>query len=202
MECVYCKALIERPFVCKKCKDELSTQKADNHQKRTAISQKIYSCYYYDDMVKSIIISYKYKANSSLYIYLAKEITKMIKENNIQADIITYVPLHKRKKSQRGFDQSARLAMGISYLSGIPFKKTLIRKKYTQQQAMLDTKMREQNVKNAFTLKIDKKLSKKSVIIIDDIVTTGSTLNACIKMLVQSDAKIIIPITFASTKFK
>jgi len=153
-------------------------------------------------MVKSIIISYKYKANSSLYIYLAKEITKMIKENNIQADIITYVPLHKRKKSQRGFDQSARLAMGISYLSGIPFKKTLIRKKYTQQQAMLDTKMREQNVKNAFTLKIDKKLSKKSVIIIDDIVTTGSTLNACIKMLVQSDAKIIIPITFASTKFK
>jgi len=202
--CAYCGAECAHGQVCVPCKAKLAILKVDNHLPSSDTSIEkigVKSCYYYDDIAKEIVISYKYGRNSSLYLRIAKEIVTMLAENNITADFISYVPLHKSKKATRGFDQAKKIAIGVSYLTDIPYLKTLNRIKKTDTQAGLSEKLREQNVKNAFILNSRKILSEKSVIIIDDVTTTGSTLNACINTLKLSGSTKIIPVAFASTKF-
>lgn len=116
-------------------------------------------------------------------------------------DCIVPVPLHPRKRHQRGYNQSETFAQGLSASMGKPyFGEALKRRDFTQTQTRKGRLERMNNVMEAFTLKNGKALEGKHVLLVDDVVTTGATLEACgIRLLTAKDLTLsLATIGFAS----
>lgn len=95
-------------------------------------------------------------------------------------DCIIPVPLHPRKQHQRGYNQSETFAQGLSMSLGKPYyPQALERRSFTQTQTRKSRRERMDNVMEAFRLKNDKALQAKHVLLVDDVITTGATLEAC-----------------------
>ena len=114
-------------------------------------------------------------------------------------DYITYVPMHRKDKRSRGFNQSQLLAKELSKLMNIGCFQTLIKVRQTDPQHILEGKKRLTNLKGAFKI-VDKSLIKgRKILIIDDVVTTGSTLSECSKTLDKGKPAQICCATLLST---
>ncbi|MFA8298587.1 MAG: ComF family protein [Hyphomicrobiales bacterium] len=107
-------------------------------------------------------------------------------------EYIIPVPLHDKRKRKRGYNQSYILALGISDMINVPIDTiSLIRKKNTSTQTQKSANERMENVNQAFSLVEANHLIGKHVLLIDDILTTGSTINACVDALLKvSDIKL------------
>lgn len=147
--------------------------------------------------IRDVIHKFKY---NDLYV-LGKSLASMLATcytiNQMKADIIVPVPLHKSRLRERGYNQSAILAKALARLLHLPVEdKTLIRFRKTQSQMTLNAKDRQNNVTNAFSCRNDL-LTTKSVLLIDDVCTTGATLDACATALKASGAKAVHGLTVA-----
>ncbi len=110
--------------------------------------------------------------------------------------LIVPVPLSKKKLKERGFNQSLILARYISDALGIPMDYTSLRKvKETESQTYLSANQRKKNIKDAF--QVMGNLRKRNILLIDDVATTGSTLNECAKALKKAGAEKVICLVFA-----
>lgn len=104
-------------------------------------------------------------------------------------DFMTGVPLHSHKKKERGFNQTEILCKCLSEKTGIPYaKEVLTRTKNTTPQSKLSAKERQTNLKNVF---VSKDCGNQRVLLVDDIFTTGATLNECSRALFRSGAKAV-----------
>jgi len=152
------------------------------------------SCFLFEKegVFQEIIHLLKYRGVKSVGIQLGRKIG-IRKNNDIfpRADFLVPIPLHRRKKRERGYNQSNYICRGISEVTGIPVcTSILFRSKDTKSQTLLDMQQRKENVSGAFTIK-EKHipyLQDKIVILVDDVITTGSTINACAKVLLQRHA--------------
>lgn len=104
--------------------------------------------------------------------------------------ILIPVPLYKNKLKQRGFNQAEEIAKELSKYLKIPiFNNLLIKIKPTPAQVELDKKQRKNNIKGVFSVKNPKAIKQKKILLVDDIFTTGSTLEECAKILKEAGAK-------------
>jgi ComF family protein len=105
-------------------------------------------------------------------------------------DLIIPVPLSKKRAVERGFNQAETIASQVSGLVGIPIDAaSLIRKKHTpMHRAAMDKKAREMTVKNAFEVSRPKLIEGKSILLVDDILTSGATASYCAKALKKKGA--------------
>ena len=116
-------------------------------------------------------------------------------------DVIVPIPITKKRKRERGYNQSYHLALGISEATGIPIAdKAVERTVYNGSQTRLRGYERRENVENAFALRNAKKIKDKHVLIIDDVVTTGSTIMECGKELLKGGAKALSVLSLGYTK--
>lgn len=116
-------------------------------------------------------------------------------------DLLLPVPLSRKRKRQRGYNQSELLAIGISDVTGIPVvTKALKRKHFQQSQTQLNRQERRENVSDMFLLTDDSLLKNKHVLLIDDICTTGATLTACADVVKQVEGIRISVLTLGFTK--
>lgn len=114
------------------------------------------------------------------------------------SDIIVPVPLHRIRKRERGYNQSKLLAEVISHISGKTLvTDSIIRKKATKSQTMLATEERVENLKDAFAVVAPEKIKGKSIVIIDDVLTTGTTLEEMAKTLVKGGAESVYCLVLA-----
>lgn len=155
------------------------------------------SCYIFEHngSFQHIVHGLKYRGYTSLGIQLGETLASVIQELSLSADIVLPVPLHKRKHRERGYNQSEFLAQGIARKLSIPWNPSLlIRQRYTQSQTKLSADERRQNMLNAFALRPSsmEHLSGKTCIIVDDVITTGSTIKACAEVLLQAQPNRII----------
>ena len=135
---------------------------------------------------------FKYKRNVKLGNLLAEKMAGYIKQHYSMADIdlITAIPLHRSKQKIRGFNQSDILAQRIANNFNMPFSAgNLIRHKKTKSQYNLNRQQRAKNLKNAFRCQDIKEFQHKSVLLVDDIYTTGITLNECAKVIKNAGAR-------------
>ena len=190
--------------MCENCELKLAKYRINCIKDYTKDNKKyfdyLYSALKYENEVREKIIKYKFNENSYLYKTFAKIIIKDKKVYGFLKlyDIIIPVPMNKLKKSVRGYNQSELVANEIAKQMELPFEKTvLIKTKNTKVQSTLTKTQRIENVKNAFFVTDTTKVKYKKVILIDDIYTTGCTVNECSKVLKQAGAQEICVVTIA-----
>lgn len=141
--------------------------------------------YYFDKhgKMKRIIQALKYKNRPRLGKYLGAEwgADLINKGEAPEIDLLIPVPLHKKRLRERGYNQAERIAVGLGETLGIPVDtKSLIRAQATQTQTRMGREERWQNVKDVFEVK---KPLKGKIGLVDDVVTTGATLESCIQTI-------------------
>ncbi len=151
----------------------------------------------YEDPLKRAIHNLKYQRNIGLGEVFAEPLAKLLFICDWSVDLITAVPLDQERKKMRGFNQSLLLARPLSWLTKIPLNENAItRSRITRPQVGLSREERKENMAEAF--RTDQEIvSGKIILIIDDVITTGSTINACSKAMIESGAENVFGLTLA-----
>jgi len=131
--------------------------------------------------VRAVIHAFKYESRKHLAAPIGDWMVEAFLRNpEIQgAHAIVPVPLHPSRLRERGFNQAEELAERLAEKAGVPVRSLLIRRKATKAQADLDKEERLANVEEAFFAQRGAKMKGKTVLLIDDVATTGATLEAC-----------------------
>lgn len=159
-----------------------------------------YYIFKYDNLIRKLIIDYKFNEKPYLYRSFLEFLNNYQKEY-IQFkiyDIIIPVPISKKRKKERGYNQSLLIARKISSKEKIKLGDKVISKvKNNNTQSKLNKEERAENVKNVYKITSNKEIINKNILLIDDIYTTGATLNECSRMLKKAGAKKIDVLTIA-----
>lgn len=160
---------------------------------------KAYSACLYDDALKELVHSFKYKGKTVLAKIFSKLMIDYIKDNPeiIDVDLVTIVPLHKERLREREFNQSLLIANPISREYSLVLINTLEKIRKTRYQNELLKSERLKNLKKAFSVSPGADIKDKKILLIDDIMTTGSTLGECAKTLLSGGAKSVKCFTLA-----
>lgn len=137
---------------------------------------------------QSLIHELKYRGNRKAGLYLGRLLGQELKQDVFsECDLLLPVPLHPRRLKQRGYNQSELIARGASEIMKIPLRTDLIRRKqYQRSQTSMGRQERFENMDKAFTFCGSPiELKNKKILLIDDIVTTGATLEACGSLLLE-----------------
>lgn len=161
---------------------------------------RAYSAFSYEGAVKSAILGMKFRNNGSNAAVFARYLVYLARKNDLHYDIVTFVPMSPLSVKQRGYNQSELLACGFCDLTEENNKlcATLAKVKETVKQETLGKKERKKNLVGCFAVTADVK--GKRVLLIDDVKTTGATLNECAKALKRKGAVSVIGLTVASRK--
>ena len=155
----------------------------------------------YTGIMKQAIKKYKFFDKPQYYRTFGRLLSeKMKKVTNYQNfDIIISIPLHKRKEALRGYNQSYLITKVLSRELGVPEKSyLLVRVRNTSTQSLLAKAARRSNVKDAFRVKNSSSIMGKTVLLVDDVFTTGNTLNECSRILKQAGAKEVVAAVIAT----
>ncbi len=139
-----------------------------------------------DGNAKKLIHTLKYEEGGNVGVFLGKHLAFAIKESEFfkSIDIVIAVPLHPKKQKIRGYNQSDFIAQGIKEILNIKVsKQSLIRIENTDSRRRKKRFNRWKNMMNSFDLRSSKKLRGKHILLVDDVITTGSTLEACAQKL-------------------
>jgi competence protein ComFC len=143
----------------------------------------------YTGGIKTAIHRLKYQNDLGVGSIFTDQLTELIKRNGWKIDVVVPVPLSKQRKKERGYNQARVLAFPIALKLGIPLDdKSIIRTRETSSQVTLDAIERQKNITNAFSAK-GNKLRDKNILIVDDVITTGSTINDCARAGKNAGAK-------------
>ncbi len=158
------------------------------------------SCFRYEGLIKEIILLYKYGRFRILGRDLANLILLFLVDNSIWdgLEVVVPVPLQARRQKERGFNQAEVIARYIGKTKGLPIaSRAIIKIKDTPPQASLEAKLRRENVKGAYKIGQKDKIRNKIVLLVDDVFTTGSTIEECSRILKEAGAREIRAITVA-----
>jgi len=156
-----------------------------------------------NSIVQNIIHNIKYKDMHFVAQYLARMYASDIINSNYSyknIDIIVPIPLHKKKLKQRGYNQSYYIALGISEILNIPIEENIItRIKNTESQTNKNIEQRIKNMEKAFALNENaiNYIQNKHILIIDDVITTGSTINSIIQILPPTTKISVMALAYA-----
>ncbi len=148
--------------------------------------------FFFDGVIRQAIHQLKYRNLRALAIPLAELLHDYLIENPISGGVLVPVPLHRRRYRERGYNQSVLLARELGRLSSLPVaENSLVRRSYAPPQARsASISERRDNVANAFACR-DERLQGKEVILVDDVSTSGATLNTCAGVLKSAGAEAV-----------
>ena len=159
------------------------------------------SCGFYRGELKDLILLFKYRQ----FMVLGKELAKFAeaalgKEEDLwwEVDALVSVPLHRRRQKERGFNQAQIIAKELAKFKKLELvDNSLIKVKNIAPQTSLEARERVQNVRGAFQARKQGKLKNRVVLLVDDVFTTGSTLNECSLVLKEAGVKDVRALTIA-----
>lgn len=152
----------------------------------------------YNEASRKLVIDFKYgdrlHAVQTFTPWLARAGAALLAD----ADLIVPVPLHYRRLWQRRFNQSAILGEALAKRTGIDFlPDALLRQRHTEKQKGLSRKERHENVRGAFAVNENAALRDKTIVLVDDVYTSGATLNECARVLKKAGAAQVYVLTIA-----
>ncbi len=192
--CIKCGRLLENNHMFEECND---------CRTKTHTFEKGYVCAKYGLYERTLIMDYKYGNMPYLGKIIGSIMAERILIEKIDINVVIPVPIHKTRKIDRGYNQSEILASVIAHkLDIVCYKKAIMRKKETIPMKSLDSVQRERNVAEAFSINnnYNERIKGKTILIVDDIYTTGSTINSVAKALTEFEPKHIYFTAFAAGK--
>jgi ComF family protein len=177
--CPFCNRLTSKGQFCSRCRG------------KTFLTGVITSAHYEEGPLKEAIHHYKYNRIRDLVEKLAEIMVRRLEEGFPNGRLVLVpVPLHPKREAERGFNQARELAKKISEYFDITFVECLKRERYTLPQVEKTGAERRTNVINAFVLEKDiSQIKDKTVLLVDDVFTTGATLSECARKLRQAGAR-------------
>jgi ComF family protein len=165
------------------------------------------SAFVFDGPIREALHRFKYQGQTALAQPLARHLadwwqqskevsTRLMPFESEDIEAIVPVPLHSWRRWRRGYNQSELLGREIGHIFDLPVVSALQRRRYTVSQVELSEEERSRNVQDAFA--VDEKIKlPPTVLLLDDVCTTGATLNECARVLKQNSAKNIYALTLA-----
>jgi competence protein ComFC len=171
-------------------------------QKTTPCYTALRSWAFFDGVVRNAIHQLKYSRNVGLGEILSRSLLGLILDLDWPIDVITPVPLGLARLAERGYNQSSLLARPLSLALNIPYRPQILhRERETRTQVGLTASERRLNVAGAFVA-CSSLATGRGVLVIDDVTTSGSTLEACAEALFSAGAKKVYGLTLARAVFK
>jgi len=199
--CEICEAKIAliSSGVCPVCGSEIKDWPCEICLEEAFAFDSARSLFRFNGTIKDLIHALKYNGYESPAGYFALPMAELIESEPAlqEHDYICAVPLHRVRKRERGYNQSELIARSVAYLADLPYETPVSRKVNTLSQTLLSKARRVKNLSGAFKVKNPNLVSGKKIILVDDVFTTGSTLNEIAKLLRSAGAKQITAITVA-----
>ena len=210
--CVVCSANVERsqylcgdcreraprivPPFCAKCSEPFSgaitqTFRCANCEHRTLHFDCAVAAYRSRGLVRKVLHQFKYGKQRHLRYPIAKWLGESLHDPRLRGrhfDVIVSVPLHPTRERERGFNQAALIAELLAPSAAVPMRPVLERVRYTTTQTAYDRAERMENLRDAFRLRKKQDVRGLHVLLIDDVLTTGSTLSECARVLRRAGA--------------
>ena len=188
--------------ICDECRKIINYKSINKNKKyKKKYFYKHLYIFKYEGIIRQRLLEYKFKEKAYLYKTFAETIIH--DKDNIEYikkyDILIPVPIHKKRKKDRGYNQSELIAKEIvKFCKDIKLELNILYKKENiVAQSTLDKKERMKNIKNVFEIRNECKIKNKKILLLDDIYTTGSTVNECSRILKNAGCKEIGIITIA-----
>ena len=201
--CYLCKERTEYllGFTCSDCREEIVYKNKEVDINSTYIDKVIYAVSY-NRFIKEIVHDFKFNRKSYLYKPLAEILIKTMNALEISdIDIIMFIPIHRRKEAIRGYNQSELLAKYIAKNLDLAISKdNLIKSKWTKEQNTLNRIERLTNLKDSFIIKNPAEIHNKNILLLDDILTTGTTFEECGRLLKENGAKSVRALALTSNR--
>ena len=184
--CRRCSVPIPEGTICRKCRSEAWDLDG------------VYSVFKYGGIIRQAIIQLKYHNIKALADPLSRFLAEYLRKYSLSFDVIIPVPVHKRRLRERGYNQTSLLARRLGRMTRIPVMEgVLIRTRHTPSQAKSDSvELRRENIRNAFVC-VRRDVSGKRILLIDDVCTSGATLNSCAASLKSAGAASVWGLTLA-----
>lgn len=221
--CELCASLLELPgekVICRSCWESMIPHSAslclccgrffeagvESHLCQECVQKRpLFTCHRsfgrYKGKLKDAILLFKYRRLQVLGKDFARLIIRTLgKEESIwwKADMVIPVPLHPKRKKARGFNQAQVMAEEIARIKGINLEDSvLVKTKNVPPQTFLEFEEREENVKGAFRVVAKERIERKTLILVDDVYTTGSTVKECSLVLRKAGAREVRVLTLA-----
>ena len=200
--CIFCHCFLGKneKAVCHSCTESLPLLTEKDRVQALAGIPQCTSLFRYEGNVRQALLRYKFRGLS----FYSREFASLMAENmtdeELTCDIITWVPLSRKRKRSRGYDQAGLLAAALAKRKGIPCRALLVKKRNAAPQSGSGGREeRKRNIRDAYRLKKDADIIGKTVLLIDDIVTTGATLEECAAVLSAGGAACVKAATAART---
>ncbi len=187
---------LQRPY-CFLCASPRIPQLCDSCRRRAPAFDSVRAPFEFRDAARRMVHDLKYRHVRIAVPYMARLLATYLERNPYPVDAYCAVPLHPRRERSRGFNQAELIVRHLSDLTGIPVDtKSLLRTRNTPPQVNMETPGdRQRNITNAFECTAD--VRGRRYILIDDVVTTGSTMSACADALKNAGAANVWGIAFA-----
>jgi len=203
----------EGEFICFRCRRSLSLLLAPlcdkcggpltweghclNCQRCRLVIDGIRSPFRFEGAVRQAIHQFKYNHLKALARPLAQLLEEYIQRRTLSAEVLVPVPLHPHRLRERGYNQGGELAKELGRLTGLPVVEgSLLRLRDTPSQVGATAELRYSNVAGAFACR-DQRLRQRQVLLVDDVCTTGATLDACAVALKEAGVQVVWGITVA-----
>lgn len=201
--CAFCHDFVKngKILICDHCRDNLPRTLNAGRQKTTFVSACI-APFYYEKDVKESLHRFKFFFCTGYARAYAPYLADLIREEfGDSFDLLTWVPISRKRMKKRGYDQSKLLAQAVGKLLGVRPVRTLRKIRNTTPQSLTGSaEKRRENVKGAYAAWRPERFNGKRVLILDDIFTTGSTVSECARTLGKAGAAEILCATVARSR--
>lgn len=199
--CTFCQKLLQKDEtdICKRCRMALPV--IERPIKRGRFFSECHAVASYTDKVAESLKRYKFRGMQHYAKTYGELLAMRLLRENAEFDILTWVPISKKRRRERGFDQSFLLAEAVAKELNTPCIRALLKvRDNCAQSSLKGVEARQANVINSYRAVNEELFLNKCVLLIDDIITTGATLSECSRVLLTAGAASVVCATVAATQ--
>lgn len=203
-KCPFCQSILETPAdpVCPACQKSLPWLVGRAGERKVDFTQGCCSPLAYRGAVREAIHRYKFSGVRAYARPFGLLMAQCVQDRpEMAADLVTWAPLSRKRRRERGYDQGELLARAMAKRLGLPAVPTLVKARHTQPQSGLDSaEARRANALGAYALLPGADVAGRHVLLADDVVTSGATLSECARTLLEAGAECVWCVTLAQAR--